>query len=466
MKHLSSLRALFAATLALSATSCSEVLDPIEPVKVGLLNPLSGNLGPVGNGLEQAANLAREQINSAGGVFAGRPLEFIIADTKSTNGGAEEAALTALDEGAVALIGPARSGGVAQVLPLAQGGEIPQLGCCATSAELTTSQRDRQGWFFRTTPSDLLQGQALASIAGQGFYGENQRIDSCPVLGLLHLDDAYGNALADVVETYYAGRDIKDESGAAVLDENGQPAKGRVIARVPYPTELDDATATLDTFMPLFEAGHDPSWNPRACVVVIGFPIDGALIVTELDSRLAALKNARAATVADYTLDVQYLATDGLNANGFAQDAGDVSLKVVGTTPAHTVDEGFQLFEKAYKALFGDASGVCASNIYDAVVLTGLAITQAESTDGPAIQQALFDVSAGGARFEGAFYGEMAQAILNGDDIDYAGASGEVDFDDAGDVIGDYAIWRPRRDGTEYSVENVDFMPASSFSGG
>ena len=73
-----------------------------------------------------------------------------------------------------------------------------------------------------------------------------------------------------------------------------------------------------------------------------------------------------------------------------------------------------------------------------------LAITQAKSTVGKDIRNKLYSVSgqSGGRVFDGAFFGEVAAAILDGDNVDYVGPSGELTFDAFGDVVGDYVLWQ------------------------
>ena len=53
-----------------------------------------------------------------------------------------------------------------------------------------------------------------------------------------------------------------------------------------------------------------------------------------------------------------------------------------------------------------------------------------------------YDVSKGGQIFSPAQLGEAIQALQNGVDIDYKGASGNVDLDDTGNVISDFIIWK------------------------
>ncbi len=53
-----------------------------EPIKVGLIQPLSGPIAAAGSYITNGAKIAVERINAKGGVL-GRPLELIIEDNKS-----------------------------------------------------------------------------------------------------------------------------------------------------------------------------------------------------------------------------------------------------------------------------------------------------------------------------------------------------------------------------------------------
>ena len=73
---------MLAGALALVALSA----EAAEPIKIGETAPLSGPNAESGRNQIQAANLAVDEINKAGGVL-GRPLELVIEDDQSTNPG-------------------------------------------------------------------------------------------------------------------------------------------------------------------------------------------------------------------------------------------------------------------------------------------------------------------------------------------------------------------------------------------
>lgn len=440
---------------AAAALGCQPTQPPIEPVKLGMLNPTSGDLGSLGPDWENASKLAAEQINSAGGLFDGRPVELLFYDTGTTPQGAVSAARKAVEEGAVALVGPASSGEAEATLDLVAGYAVPQVSCCATSPSLTA----KDDWFFRTTPNDLLQAQAVAYLAAEGWPPADSAWPypttiatrpPCVEAAVVYRDDAYGTDLANVFIDHFEGRDVR-----------GTAAQGRIVANVSYPADAPDGAAITTGFMNQFNANHDAGVSD-VCVLLVSFAPDGATVIKALEPALSGASGDPA------TFAWSYLATDGLFDNAFALDAGGVATKVVGTAPTHAENKAYETYANAFHARFGEEPGNLTANMYDAVMLLGLAITASRSTEGADIRDALFEVSREGRRFvteqTGAFFGEMAEALLSGEDIDYVGPSGELDFDENGDVIGDFGLWQPTYVGGSLQIIEKDFLPSSAFA--
>jgi hypothetical protein len=83
---------------------------------------------------------------------------------------------------------------------------------------------------------------------------------------------------------------------------------------------------------------------------------------------------------------------------------------------------------------------------FDATLLCYLAAVAAGSTDGQEMADALVDITApGGTQYTWEQLPEMIEALQNGDDIDYEGASGSVDLNDDGDATAEvYDLYRFR----------------------
>jgi branched-chain amino acid transport system substrate-binding protein len=98
---------------------------------------------------------------------------------------------------------------------------------------------------------------------------------------------------------------------------------------------------------------------------------------------------------------------------------------------------------------------------FDATILCYLAAVAAGSTDGKDMADHLVDVSAPpGTPYTWEQLPEAIQALQNGDDIDYQGASGAIDMDDAGDATaGVYDIYT--FNGANLTIDQIGETPVA-----
>lgn len=466
--------------LLLMGANCQERLEPIEPIKIGVLVPQTGSLAGLGVSSTRAATLAAEQINSAGGLFDGRPLELVFADTETSPQGAENAANEILNEGIVAVLGPAASGPTAATLDLFAAESKPQISCCATSPLLTDGQTDQQGWFFRTVPDDRVQSQAFGFLAAQGYAGPHPNFDGegtgeefngCPELIVVYRDDDYGRPLQEGLESDYAQRTISghdaDGNITEIIDPStGTAAVGRILISQPYDStfvdglgEAERLDAAITIVEPIFERlrdaeqGHDETWNPQVCVALMSYGTEAAALLQAMVTGFNNYDDERSIDTS-----VTYLGSDGLTDSGFTT-GGSLTNQVIVISPTHAENEAYEKYSTAYLTRFGSNPPGFTSQMFDATMLLGLAITSRESETGSDIRDALFEVSKEGQRFDGKFFGEMADVLLDGSDIDYIGPSGDLDFDASGNVKGDYQLSRV----VSGSLVTTDYLPISEF---
>ncbi|MCC7075460.1 MAG: ABC transporter substrate-binding protein [Deltaproteobacteria bacterium] len=454
------------ALAALSLAGCpKERPEPIVPVKIGVLSPLSGALAGLGPAWEDAVRLAAEEVNAGGGVFDGRPLELVFRDSATSAATAVTAAQELVAEGVVGMVGPGTSGESGAVLAsVMEPAELPMISCCATAAGLTAQNPPNGGFFFRTTPSDNLQGTALAYLAKNGFAA--RALEPCPTTAFVHRNDAYGEGFFSVYAEQYVGQAI--EGSAALGALIGTAPDGSPIT---YGTPEDEASlaeleAAADALVDAVSADLIDDVNPNLCVVVVSFDTDGGPVVARIHEGLQELIATRPAP---FALSYTFLVGDGANSSAFAAEVG-AEVPLVGTVPYHADNEAYARFSKAYRARYQlDSEPIAFSaQSYDALFLMALAITKARSTVGTDIRNALYDVSGGnpGAeRFEGEFFGEVAAAILDGREVDYVGPSGEATFNQFGDVVGDYVLWQVEGNGAGgFRVVEREALKAADFS--
>ena len=129
-----------------------------EPLKIGMVAPLTGPQAETGPYQIQGAKLALEEINKAGGLL-GRPIEFVIEDDQSTNPGSVLAfSKLAGDKDIPAFIGPTFSTQIHAVAP-----DIQRLGkpvmIGGTDPQLTHMGNP---WLFRFRPNDTYSARVIA----------------------------------------------------------------------------------------------------------------------------------------------------------------------------------------------------------------------------------------------------------------------------------------------------------------
>jgi ABC-type branched-subunit amino acid transport system substrate-binding protein len=155
----------------------------IEPLTFGGLLPETGGLAFAYPPMIAGAELAIDDVNAAGGVF-GVDVVWLEADT-GTDPEIGRAALAELVEaGAHVMIGAAASGVTEAIMPDAVAAKRILFSPSNTAAALSAADHD--GYYFRTAPSDVLQGEALADIVLR---------DGVAKLVIVARDDPYGRGL-------------------------------------------------------------------------------------------------------------------------------------------------------------------------------------------------------------------------------------------------------------------------------
>ncbi|HAG79731.1 MAG TPA: amino acid ABC transporter substrate-binding protein, partial [Cyanobacteria bacterium UBA12227] len=116
----------------------------------------------------------------------------------------------------------------------------------------------------------------------------------------------------------------------------------------------------------------------------------------------------------------------------------------IGTVPGAN-GKGLEAFTKLWKEKTNKEVTAYVPHSYDAAALLMLAAEAAKANTGEGIKSKIREVSAGGTEVT-----DLCQAmemVRKGEDINYQGASGNVDIDENGDVIGDYDTWKVETDG-------------------
>ncbi len=446
------------ATLGLTTLAtqegCADKASPPSaqaPVVIGVSLGLSGNFKDFSTPQRSAIVVAEGEINAHGGIL-GRPLRFDVQDDLSSE--RDDIARVAqgfVDRNVVAVIGPLGSSQVVRTQDIFLRSATLQICPTATSTELTIIQPKNDRFLFRTTPADDFQGAAVMLLAARtpfglldggvpiedagdaGDAGGTGPGTTCERLAIVNIDNSYGNPMADLVENFWPRREGRvitlRKRISKELQADYQIEASEIIATTPQCLALiayDDVAAQ---FLRDFRA--DP-----------GFP--------GLGSRF-------------FFIGTDGIYTDGLLKNG-AEDTSDltspnVAEGVFGTNPdTQPGTKEYNEFRTIFSSYFplGDRDAPSFSaNTFDAAVLLALAIQRAGTTvDRKAIRDSLLAVARGPGRpVTPGQIGEALQAIKNGEDIDYKGASGNVDFDESGNVTAGFIVWQAARNPATRALE-------------
>ncbi len=369
----------------------------VGELKVGVLVPLTGDLSPFGGPASDAANLGAETVNQAA-KDAGVDITLALTteDSKTDPQGAQEAATKLVESDGVSVIaGPMAS---SETIPVAENvtvdAGVPLISPSATSPEVTGLEDN--GLVARTPPSDALQGKVLAQVLGEA-------IGATSTVNTGGRNDAYGTALVEEFTKAW-------EAGG-----------GKVGVNVPYNPEA----TSLDSEAAKLAAGNPAAW------VIIDFPDSWQKMGPAL------LRTGKWDPAKTWT-------ADGLRSNDLPTKAGEkVTEGMQGTVPTSLDAPAGKAFDALWKAQVKKDRQTYDAQMFDAVVLYGLAAVRAGSTDGTEIAGKLAEVSgAPGTKYTFEQLGDALKAVKAGEDIDYEGASGPIDLDANGDpASASYGKW-------------------------
>ena len=374
-----------------------------DPLILASLMPLSGDLASLGPGIALGAALAVEQINAAGGIN-GQPVQLIEGDSGCDGAVALTSLNDVIAQGAQGVMGAACSGTSLAILDTAIAAEVVMVSPSNTSPQFTKS--DKKGFYARTAPSDLLQGDVLASLLVE---------DGVQTVSIISRADSYGRGLA--------------EATAAAFEAAG----GTVKTIVYHATDASEFTSEVTA---VGKGGAD-------AIVGILFPETGCGVLQP------AFEQG--------LLDTPWYMTDGVKDAGLASlcGLGTALDGFKGTAPGSAAGEAKDAFEAAYAEVSADGSPtfIFAPQAYDAVMLMAISAA-ANGVTGPEIASGLVAASSGGEKCIGVACIALA---ADGVDVDYVGASGEIELNAVGDpTAATYDIWTTEGD-TNPVLKSVDF---------
>ena len=162
-------RTLLAGTTAAAATAVmggSRTARAAGPVRIGVMMPLSGTAELVGSKQRIGIEIARDQINAAGGLL-GSPVEVIIKDDKGDPNQAVAIARELSSSGVTMLIGPSLSAQNIALIQIIQSLNMVQMTPSSPLDSLTHELFNRN--FFRLCDNNYIRARALARVMAERF---------------------------------------------------------------------------------------------------------------------------------------------------------------------------------------------------------------------------------------------------------------------------------------------------------
>jgi branched-chain amino acid transport system substrate-binding protein len=342
--------------------------------------------------MAQAVDLAEKHINEQGGMFASGEAYVVVRGDSMCDPVAAVDAVTKLINvsGVVALIGPVCSGAtIAQAESVAIPAGVVTLSVSASAPAISTMENGTD-LMFRTAASDSFQGVALAKLALEK--------------GITDLSVSYAN------DDYNAGI-------AAVFAESFVANGGKI--------HQNEA--------------HEPNKaSYRSEVATLGANTDNLALFAYYGSGGITLMRNAMETGAFST----FLGADGMLAQEVIDQIGAENLGQA-TFTTSTSDDSTPGFA-AWSAM-ATATGIAplmpfAANSYDATFMMALAIEHAGSADRDKIAGSLRAIAnAPGEMIVPGEWSKAKKILAAGGDINYLGGSGPQDFDENGDVVGDFS---------------------------
>jgi ABC-type branched-subunit amino acid transport system substrate-binding protein len=393
-------------------TTTEAAVDPRElpyealydgELQIGYVLPSTGGLAFIIDALVQPIDMGVDEIEAAGN-------STVVLNP--TDSGTDAQVATAAVEGLLndevsAIIGPAATGVSLSVIDRITGAEIPMCSPSNTGAIFTTY--DDGGYYFRTAPPDNLQGQV---------HGDLITEDGASSVAIAYRSDEYGLGLAEAI------RDQLDANGVTVaafieFDKDG--------------TSFDAEAAQIAA------AGVD-------AISLISFAEGAAFVQALIEAGVGP--DAVPLYVADGFKD---------NVTADLIDPTDMSVieGVRGTYPSSAPPSGEPTFPDRLEAYAPGTPTIFSAHSYDCLMTIVLAAESAGSTDSEDIAAAVNDVTRNGEKCSS--YAECHSLLQAGIDIDYDGASGPLDFVDAGEPgAGTYELFEYDAEGAPVTFDVVD----------
>ena len=330
---------LFACGSDESAFECTDPLGcvtvaPEEPIEIALLQVLSGDVAPLGTLYVDSTELA---IADRGDLLKGHSVKLHTEDTLcAQEGGSTAAQKVTANAQLIAILGTTCSGAAIPASEIMSEAGLVMISGGNTAPSLTAVNgqkgADWRPGYFRTAPSDTVQGRAAATFAFEGL--------GITKAATINDGDAYTEGLTGVFNQVFSelGGEVVFDATISKGDTDMNPVLEGVLA----------AEAEL-VFFPIF-------------------PPEGNLIIKQ------ARENPEFESIA-------FMSADGLFLTSVIDDLGDAGIGLYFVGPSAPDSEAFLTFDNAYRETYGEPAnspfhglGYDAANLlFDAIEAVAVA---------------------------------------------------------------------------------------------
>jgi branched-chain amino acid transport system substrate-binding protein len=375
-------------------------------LKIGAIVPLTGGLSFLVPPEIAGLHLAVDEINAAGGVLGKKVTLDILDEADGDSPAVSQASATKhLANKVDLIIGAASSGRTRLIINKITGAKVVQISGSNTAPDLTNWKDN--GFYFRTAPSDLLQGRVLANQILQ---------DGASTVAVLFQSTPYGIGLNAQVKSVL-------EKGKAT------------VTSIEFPENETSVASYVDKAL----AG-----NPDA-VVIVSYN-ESKKIIPALQAKGFSGGNV-------------YL-VDG-NAVDYSKESYATYLNgAKASIPGKALDDAFKAklvasYKKYTSKTLTDFT--YGESLYDAVIIGALAAQAAKDASGVGIKSQITEISkAGAGKVTVTNFKDGLAALKAGKKINYDGKTGAIEFDKNGDPTGAYiGIYRYSAAGTFKLVKTV-----------
>lgn len=384
-----------------------------DGLKLGTLAPTTGDLSSIGQNWPAAVQLAVDTINACGGVNDAQvSLTVEDSQTEPTAGSAAMTKLAEVDKVA-GVVGAFASSVSGAAVDVAVRNNVMMVSPGSTSPVFTERAQngELEGYWARTAPPDTYQSKALAALAQkQGFKN----------VSTVAINNDYGVGF--------------EKQFVEAFKNTG----GNIVGK---PTRHDPKAATLDS-----EAKQAFSGKPDAVAAVLYAETGSVLLKSAFEQGL--------------TDGVTVLLTDGVYSDDFVRQVGktadgkSIIAGSLGTVPGAN-GAALEEFTALWNEKVNKEMTAYVPHNWDAAVLMMLAAEASDANTGEGIKSKILEVAnAPGTEVTDAC--KAMELVRNGEDINFQGASGNVDIDENGDVVGSYDVWEVGEDGTLSVIDKVD----------